>query len=561
MRAPALLVFGCLLALGGCRSAQSGAPADAGPRPPEPSREWLSGTLPAPQPGERPRRGGTLTVRLPVEPTGLTRLHDAMAEGTQVRITVGPLYETLATVDPANPSGPLKPLLARAWEESDDRRTLTVHLREGVRFHDGTPLRARDFAAVVAAIRQPSAATAGMRAHLEGLESAVASDESTLVVRWRRPYFLATRTFLGAVPAMPAKALEGDFDTLAIHRAPVGTGPFRFERWVPGESLSYVRNDDYWGRPAWVDRLVFRFVKDDAVAVQAWRRGDFDVMTRVPPAAWRGVEAPSEANRWAIEGYRRVLLPENTYSWIGWNEARPFFADARVRRALAMLYPRDAVSRLVDLGLETPTTCPYFEASPSCDPTVHLITLDEAGAGRLLDEAGWARGDDGLRRREGTPLRFTFLGNAFSPRARRLLPLYQEALRRAGIDTDIEAIDPGAFGQRLRSRDFDAVLMAWSSNDAVIDAYPVFHSSQVEAGSNWVGYADADIDALLSDIRAEFDPLARQALERRVHRALYEAQVYLFLSRRPQLDALKQRVHGLSPGIGWYRLQDAWLAE
>lgn len=555
------LLVGLVVASAGCRK-KPDLSADAGPPGPVPTSAWLAGTLPAPRPGETPKKGGTFTLRVNVEPTGLTRIHDQMAEGTMVRLTVGPLYETLARVDPRNPAGPLLPLLAQAWEESDDHLVLTVHLRAGVRFHDGSAFSARDMKAVVDVIRNPKNATAAVRSYLDELDSLTVKDELTLVLKWKRPYFLANRTFLGAIPAMPAKALEGDFDQLAIHRAPIGTGPFRFEKWEPGASMSYVRNDAYWGDKAWLDRVVIRFVKDETVAAQLWERGEFDLMTRIPPTVWRGVESATEANRWAITGYSRSAFVENTYSWIGWNERRPVFSDVRVRRALAMLYPRDQVARLVDLGLEPPTTCPYYAASTSCDPTVPVIPNDEAAAKKLLDEAGWKDSNgDGIRDREGLPLRFTFLANTYSVKMGKLLPLYQESLRRVGIEADIERIDPGAYNSRVRARDFDVIALSWSSTDAVQDLFQIFHSSQAEAGSNSVGYSNPEVDALLEQIRTEFDPQARAALERKVHRKLYDDQVYLFLSLRPQLDAVKTRVRGLVPSLSWYRLQDVWLAE
>jgi len=220
------------------------------------------------------------------------------------------------------------------------------------------------------------------------------------------------------------------------------------------------------------------------------------------------------------------------------------------------------VARLVDLGLEPPTTCPYYVHSAGCDPTIAPIPTDEKAARALLDEAGWKDTDgDGLRDRGGVPLRFTFLTTTYSVKMGKLLPLYQEALRRVGVEADIERIDPGAYSSRVRARDFDVIAMSWSTTDAVQDVYQLFHSSQVKEGSNSVGYASPAMDALLEQIRTEFDPRARAALERKVHRLLADDQVYLFLSLRPQLDAMKTRVHGLKPSIAWYRLQDAWLSD
>ncbi|HEY1088841.1 MAG TPA: ABC transporter substrate-binding protein, partial [Archangium sp.] len=103
-----------------------------------PDAAWLEGRVV--ETGGTPRAGGVFIVRLPLEPTGLTRLHDRFSEGTMTRITVGPLYETLARLR----DGALTPLLAESWVESDDHLTLTVTLRKDVRFHDGTPFTSAD---------------------------------------------------------------------------------------------------------------------------------------------------------------------------------------------------------------------------------------------------------------------------------------------------------------------------------------------------------------------------------------------------------------------------------
>jgi peptide/nickel transport system substrate-binding protein len=94
----------------------------------------------------------------------------------------------------------------------------------------------------------------------------------------------------------------------------------------------------------------------------------------------------------------------------------------------------------------------------------------------------------------------------------------------------------------------------------VQDNYQIFHSSQAAAGSNFVGYKSAEADLLLEQIRAEFDPEKRAELERRVHRTLYDDQVYLWLTNRPQLDAVKVGVMGMKPSLAWYDLRKVWRA-
>ena len=524
----------------------SGA-VDAGP-----SAEWLAGKVVA-IPGT-PKDGGTLTVRLPIEPNGLTRLHDQFNEGTMTRITVGPIYETLARVR----DGKLTPLLAESWKESDDHLTLTITLRQGVKFHDGSPFSSADVKATLDTVFDPKKPTAGFRATLDTLDSVEAPDAQTVIVKWKKPWFLATWSLLGALPVLPAKALEGDFDQLAIHRAPIGTGPFRFVKWNAGSSLTYARNADYWGPKAHLDQIVFRFVKDETAAQAAWEKGEFDLMTRISASAWRA----SESNAKLFTDYQRVFFPENSYVWIGFNQRKAPFDDPRIRRALAMLFPMELVSKTVDLGLEPPTTCPYFPESKSCDPSVKPLAFDPPGAKELLAAAGWSDSDkDGLLDKEGTKLSVAFLASAQSSKMMKLLPLYLDTLKAAGVDARIETVDISGYMSRVRAHDFDAMALSWATADSVQDNFQIFHSSQAAEGSNYVGYSSPQVDQLLMQIRGEFDPEKRNALERRVHQLVYSDQAYLFLGRRPALDAFKRKVRGLEPSLGWYDLSAVWIAD
>lgn len=225
-----------------------------------------------------------------------------------------------------------------------------------------------------------------------------------------------------------------------------------------------------------------------------------------------------------------------------------------MRRALALLYPAQLVSEVVDRGLEPRTTCPYYRSATACDPAITPLPFDPARAAALLDGAGWgARGDDGVRVRAGQRLAFTVLTTATSTKFGKLLPLYQEQLRAAGVELSIERVEAATCIARLRAHDFDAVTMSWSSADDVVDLYQLFHSSQRDQGSNAVGYANPEVDRRLETIAQTFDPAAR-AVEREVHRLLYDDQVYLFLTLRPQLDAVKTRVTQAPWRRGWYEL-------
>ena len=520
-----------------------------------PSPQWLEGQVTA-ETGT-PIEGGKLVVRAMFEPEGLNYLDEAFRDGWTSRTMRNTVFESLIEIDPDDYS--LKPQLAETFEESTDRLTQTFHLRRGVKFHDGSDLTAKDVIAVFETMMDGKHPTEGLRADFLGLESWKAIDDFTVELKWKQAERLSLRQ-VAKLPIYPAKSLEGDWAAISLARTPIGTGPFRFDAWKPGEQLTLKRFEGWWnGRPH-LQQVTFRFVKDHTLATALFERGEFDLMTSIQPTVWRGIEATEPKNAWAWSGYRRLRAPDNSYSFVAWNEAVPFFADVRVRRALAMAYPSELVSKGVDLGLELPTTCPWFVGSNKCDPEVKTLPFDPVKGRALLEEAGFKDTDgDGIVERDGRPLRFHFLLPATSVRLGKLVPLLQESFKTMGVDLIPERVDAAMMNARMEKRDFEATSRLWTEFDVEQDQFQIFHSSQIDAGSNYVRYSSIDADRILEQLRTETDPGKRLELERALHRRLYQDQPYLFMTARQTLDAAKTRVHGIIPSLLWYDLRRVWV--
>ena len=554
--AVALFTLSASLACQGCdRRVAQGASA-----PLSISKAWLEGKLPPEVNQGTPTPGGTLTVRLYAEPLGLNRLHDEQKEALMVRYTVGPIYETLFELDREDhPRYRMRPLLAESYEESADRLTQTIQLRKGVRFHNGEPMTSRDLKAVMDVLLNPNNPTRAFSAPFTDLAGYEAPSDATFVLHWKRPYYLGFRTFATLLPVMPAIALRGDFSTLAINRSPIGTGPFKFSQWEAGKRITLVRNDEYWGSKPYLDRIDLRIAKDDAIATQMFERGDFDLMVAIQPAVWRAMEEPEAHNAWAVEGYNRIYFTDYNYSWIGWNEERPFFRDWKVRVALGMLIPYQEVFRDIDLGLELPTSCPFYVESAYCDPDVQRLAYKPEVAKRLLAEAGWAdTNGDGVLDKDGIPFKFTFLIRVYSVRLNKIAELLRDELKKVGIEMLIERVDTATLRDRRLRHQFDALAMNWSNQDTEEDLFGLFHSSQIH-GANSISYRNPEVDQLLMEARAEFDFQRRIQLNRRIHRQLYRDQAYYFMSTHPTLDAVKKNVRGIWPSLPWYDFRKIWI--
>ncbi len=552
-RATRGIALAAAVALAGCGACRSGGQPDAALPPDSP--DWLEGRLPPEAWAGRPKPGGTLVVRAMSEPGGFNLLHDSFRAGWGVRISLRLVVEALMEIDPVTYE--LKPALAESWEERDGGRSHVFRLRDGVRFHDGAPFSSRDVKAVFDAVLDPKLPTTAQRALLADLDGYEAPDGRTFVVRWKRRSPLGFRE-LAKLPIYPAASLQGDFDRLPLARRPLGTGPFQFESWESGRSVAIRRFDGYWGDAPYLERIEFRILKDHTVATQLFERGELDLMTSIQPQVWRSMESPE--HRWA-RGYHRIRFVENAFSYIAWNARRPFFADRRVRYALAHLFPADVVAKNVDLGLEVRTTCPYWVSGPYCDSTVEPVRYDPAAAARLLDEAGWKDTDgDGIRDKDGVAFRFDFLVPPNAVRLAKLGPLMQTELARVGIDMRLEQAEGKVISARLVRHEFDAVSRVWVEFDVEQDLTELFHSKQVH-GSNIAGYANSAVDALLDASRSEPDLARRVALNRRIHRLVYDDQPYLWLTARPALDAAKKHVKGLRPSLVWYDLRRVWLDD
>ena len=544
-----LSLFALLISLVGCRSS-SGADAALAAPAVSASKEWLEGRLPPD--AESPRDGGTLVVRVMSEPGCLNHLADGCRDAWVSRMTNRLVTQTLLSAS-ANEST-LRPELASEWTQSADHTLSSFTLRKGVTFSDGSAFTSADVIATLDAVMDPEKETGALRGEISALASWKAPDAEHVQLKWSTPSPFALRA-LARLPILSAKELAGDWKNIQ----PIGTGPFVIAKWERGQALTLDRRP---GGAAYLERIVFRFVKDHTAAGAMFERGEFDLMTNITPALWKSLEVAEPQTTWAKRDWNRIKSLDNSYSYIAWNEARPFFADVRVRRALAHLYDAKLISRVVDLELELPTTCPYLRTGESCDRAVQPLPFSPDDARALLADAGFKdTDDDGVLERDGVALRFSFLLPSTQVRLGKLVPMLQEQLKPVGIDVQLEKVETSSLSARVAKRDFDVVSRLWTEFDREQDLFPMFHSSQIDGGSNWVGYANPEVDRLIEQVRGEFDDGKRHQLEQRLHALIYADQPYLFMTSRQSLDASKKRVHGLQPSILWYDLRAVWVSN
>lgn len=531
MRASARVALVAAVLLGlGCRGRTHSPPAAAAPSH-APSLIACGERGCPPEPAATPRDGGELVVHVEAEPAILCDLveHDAWSRW----IVQNQVVETLLYQDPW--SGAIRPRLAASFDDKPD--ALTLHLRPGVRWHDGQPFSAADVAFTIALARNP-AVGADQRSDFDPVGAVDTPDAATVVLHLTRPApFL--KQALAHLGILPEHLYEGKaVRRAAASRAPVGTGPFRFESWKQGEELVLARNPDYWGHKAHLDRVRFRFVRDREVAYELYRRGQIDLLWSVPPAHLD--EARTDPR---LSGSRLYVWTPRAYYFIVWNTARGRLADPRVRRALTLLVDRKRFDQIAFGGHARPITGPYLPGTPGYDPAVAAWPYDPAAAKKLLAEAGVKS------------LKLTFLNTAGSRTVEQLATLLKEDFAPAGVTLEVATVDFAVLLDRLRHHAFDAAALRWViSIDQ--DNWDLFHSG---GGQNFGSFASPDADRLLDQIRATADDGARHALERQLHRLVHDQQPYTFISMSEVETLMQPRVHGLAPSHDGFDFARAWV--
>jgi peptide/nickel transport system substrate-binding protein len=393
----------------------------------------------------------------------------------------------------------VQPYLAESWELHGDT-AVTFRLRDDVRWHDGQPVTARDVEFTFNLAKNEQTASLLGTAFLAEVQSARVIDDRTISFRFARPHAQALEDFWW--PPLPRHLLEGvapaELRNAPFNRQPVGSGPFRFGEWRANERLVLVSNPDFpeaLGGPAVAERVVFRVIPEAATMLTELITGSLHVDIPLLPDQVRQVRDNADAELHSFPG--------RTIYYLGWNNARPPFDNAAVRRALAHAVDRQEIVDALLYGegaIATSTIPPWHPLYPELEPVTHNVEQ----AAQMLTQAGWQdRNGDGIRENaQGQPLRFTILSSDDALR-RSVIEVLQSQLRRVGADAQIRVMEFQTMLQSHRSRDFDAVFTNWVLDNFQVAAAPtaLFHSRE----------ADTEMSANRSTVRI---PALDAAIER-----------------------------------------------
>ncbi len=412
--------------------------------------------------------------------------------------------------------GSVHPALAQSWDISADGLTYVFQLEKGVAFHDSTAFDSGD---VVFSLDRARAedSTNAQKALFEPIESVSASGTHEVRVRLKRPTggFLFNLGWGDAVMVAPESADTNKSD-------PVGTGPFRFERWARGDRIEIVRNPEYWGSPVALERATFRFIADPSAAYAALVAGDVDAFPNFP-APERLIEFERNPD------FRVVVGTTEGETILSINNGRPALSALNIRQAIAHAIDRQAIIDGAMFGLGTPIGSHFAPHHPAYVDLTGMYPHDPERAKQLLASSGYADGDV-LR------LSLKLPPPAY---ARRGGEIVASQLRAVGIETEIENVEWAQWLEQVfRGDDFDLTIVS--------------HTEPLDIGiyardDYYFNYSSPSFNALMDDLAGESDPARRAALLERAQRTIAEDSVNGFLFQLAKAGVWRKGLQGLWP--------------
>ena len=447
--------------------------------------------------------GGTLSIGMSVEPETLDP-GDAVYIAEQ--FVIMNLFDTLITMDP---KGDLHPGLATSWTPNAEYTEFTFDLRQDVKFHDGTPFNAAAVKATFDHIAN-DVDTSGGKTMLANYAESVIDGDFTVTVKFSAPYptFLndTSRPWLGISSPAALEQYGADYG-----RHPVGTGPFMFEDWAAQEQIVLTKNPDYnWGAefsahqgPVTLDKVVFRILPEAATRLTALETGEIQIAEEPPALDAVALEDEGKA---IVATFASPGMPSHMMI----NTEKAPTDDIRVRQAMIYAVNQEelvqtAFNRLGSPAhsVLSPTTWAYNEAAGN------LYRYDATKAASLLEEAGWVDNNgDGIREKDGQNLTITYLA----------IPAYEEAfmellaayLQQAGFEVDIRTMDDAGIFAAGSAGEHNILNMGWVSIDpGVLNI--VYNSANIDGGSAFTRFVNADLDAALNDAQTQTDREKRKA--------------------------------------------------
>ena len=477
------------------------------------------------------QKGGTLRYAISTYPATF-RTHGPSSNTSFIRTMSGLVYQTLISIHPDTLE--IIPDLAEAWEVTEDNRTFLFRLNPNARWEDGKPVTPEDVVfsydiVVDPATKDPYSADLFTRM----FERPEIVDEHTVkfvskTLHWRN--FL----FCGGLEILPAHTFKGkDYVKDFNWKLPNGSGPYKLSKFRKGQNIIFKRRDDFWAKDEKryqglynFNQIKFVVVRDENLEFEKFKKGEFDFYVVGIARRWvEETDFDKVRNGW-IQKRKIYSLKPNGHSGLAINMRRSPLDDVRVRKALAYLYNRPLFMEKLFFN-EYISMYSYFPGSINENPANEKIDYNAEKAAQLLAEAGWTeRNKQGILLKDGQT--FTLTALYYNKVFDRHLTIFQEDLKKAGIELKLKLLDWSAMLKLIDERNFDMAYLGWTGM-MFPNPEPDYHSkyADIQQTNNITGIKVPRIDEILDAYPEMFDLEERVNALQELDNLVYNEHPYI----------------------------------
>ncbi|MGI6199546.1 MAG: ABC transporter substrate-binding protein [Christensenellales bacterium] len=471
------------------------------------------------------------------------------------------IFEGLVTLAP---NGEYVENLAASYTLSEDHRTYTFTLKDGITFSDGTPLTTKDveFTYKTAACPEYTGARAYIVSGLEGYDAfhngdteefpgIKVIDEKTIAFTYAQGMEAPgnIENFQYGIMSADYYAFDTWEEFTALNEKPMGTGIMTFDSWAPKQFVKLNKNANYWdsANAAKIDGVLMSEVPDTSI-LQALQTGEIDFA--MPSASADNVNALKGMDNITFQSYLG-----NGYTYMCFNTTRDTLSDVRVRQALMYALNRKEFinaeygsEELAQVGMAPISPVSWAYPDPA---SLNAYDFDLDKAAQLMDEAGWTMGDDGFRYKDGKKFSINWLVYTESTWTQTLSSMAADTWKQLGVELNIELMDFNTVASRTTDpapadKDFDIYTMGFSlgvdpdPSGALFDA-----DAYVEGGFNASGYRNDRAQELIKQGKAEFDNEKRKPIYAEFAQLMNQEIPTIIVAYRSEIWGINNRVHGM----------------
>lgn len=432
-----------------------------------------------------------------------TRINPAIDEHGEINLLI---FDGLMGHDKDNN---VVPALAEKYDLDNDTNTYTFKLRKGVKWHDGEDFTADDVKFTIDQIMDPDNESE-IACNYEDVEKITVKDDQTISFKLKEPNvsFLEYMT----IGILPKHLLEGkNMQEDGYFKAPVGTGPYKFESWDEGQSIVLKRNDDYWNGKPNIEEIIFKIVPDDNAKALQLESGEVD-LSQLTPKDTKKLEGK--------DGFDVYKMKTSDYRGIMYNFNNPFWKENKeLIHAINCAVDRDAMIKSVLLGEGIPAYGPLARNEFN-DKNIKQESYDPKKAQKIIEDNGWKKNDDGIYEKDGKTFTFTINCKEGDQVRADLAAVACQQLKDIGVDAKYEV------KSEIDWENQEAFLIGWGSPfDADDHTYKVFGT---EKGNNYNAYSNKTVDESLTKARQTSDKAERQKYYSQFQQALVDDPAYTF---------------------------------